>query len=146
MRTILALLVALALPACATTAPEHKAAVADTTGDRITVGKVQREIRIGMPSSDVVEILGSPNMVTTDEKRRETWVYDKVATERAYSTSSGGLMLLFGAIGDGVGGGFGGSGSMKSGASSVSQRTLTIIIKFDRKSRVRDYSYRTSSF
>lgn len=46
----------------------------------MTVAKAQTEIKIGMPSSEVVEVLGSPNMVTTDTERRETWVYDKVST------------------------------------------------------------------
>jgi hypothetical protein len=99
-----------------------------------------------MSSADVVSILGAPNMVTTDSERRETWVYDKVATERVYSTSSGGLGLVFGGgNGNGVGGGGGGFGG-SSGASSYSLRTITIIIKFNKNNTVRDYSYRQSSF
>jgi len=42
--------------------------------EQMTVAKAQREIKIGMSSSDVVGVLGSPNMVTTDTERRETWV------------------------------------------------------------------------
>ena len=61
---------------CSTAASKHRADIRDDSGDRITVGKVQREVKIGMPSSAIVEILGSPNVVTTDEKRREVWVYD----------------------------------------------------------------------
>lgn len=129
---------------------QHKAAVRDDTGDRLTVGKVQREIRIGMTNAEVVEVLGSPNMVTTDSKRRETWVYDKIATEHAYSTSSGGVsaLILGGAGSNGlVGGGLGGADySSGTGASSTSQRTLTIIIKYDENGRVRDFAYRQSSF
>ena len=114
---------------------EHRKAVRNTDADRLSVGKVQREIRVGMSSAEVVEVLGSPNMVTTDEKRREVWVYDKIATDHAYSTSSGGVSALIlgglagggGAMGGGIGPGF----SKGSGASSTSQRTLTIIIKFD---------------
>ena len=62
--------------------------------DRLTVGTVQREVRIGMSSADVVSVLGAPNMVTTDSKRREQWVYDKISTQTAYSTSSGGVNAL----------------------------------------------------
>ncbi|MHC4388971.1 MAG: hypothetical protein ACYSX1_10225 [Planctomycetota bacterium] len=50
-------------------------------GDSVTVGTVQREIRVGMSSADVIEALGSPNVVTTDEQRREVWGYDKIATD-----------------------------------------------------------------
>ena len=121
----------------------HKEQVANTNSDRLTVGTVQREIRVGMTTADVVQVLGSPNMVTTDEKRRENWVYDKISTERAYSTSSGGVSaLVLGGVGGGGGAGF----NSGSGATSTTQRTLTIIIKFDEQSRVRDFAYRSSSF
>jgi outer membrane protein assembly factor BamE (lipoprotein component of BamABCDE complex) len=131
-------------------AAQHRQDVRDETGDRLTVGKVQREIRVGMTSAQVVEILGSPNMLTTDEKRREVWVYDKVATEHAYSTSSGGVTALI-LLGYAGGGGAGGGGilpgfSREAGASSSTQRTLTIVIKFDEQNKVRDFAYRQSSF
>lgn len=127
-------------------AGEHRAAVRDDTGDRVTAGKVQKEIRVGMSGGQVAEILGSPNIVSTDENRREVWIYDKISTEVAYSTSSGGISaLLFGA-GDSVGGGVGGSGRQGAGASSQSQRTLTVVIKFDENKLVRDFSYHQSSF
>ena len=128
----------------------HRDAVRDDAGDRLSIAKVQQEIYQGMSSADVVAVLGSPNMVTTDAERREVWVYDKVTTERVYSTSNGGLGLLLGGVAGGSdGGGFGGiSGNYGrgSGASSTNQRTITIIIKFDKNNRVRDYSYRQSSF
>ncbi len=102
--------------------------------DNISVGKVQREIKIGMTSAEVVEILGSPNIVTTDEERRESWVYDKMSTQIDSSSSSKGVWLVVV-----------GAGSEKNKYNS-SQRTLTIIIKFDKEGKVRDFSYRTSSF
>jgi outer membrane protein assembly factor BamE (lipoprotein component of BamABCDE complex) len=133
-----------------TSAAQHRQAVQDDSADRITVGKVQREIRVGMTNAQVVEVLGSPNMVTTDDKRREVWVYDKVATENVYSTSSGGISaLILGGVagGDAVGGAaVGGSSRSSAGASSTTQRTLTIVIKFDEESKVRDFAYRQSSF
>ena len=128
------------------TAAEHRAAVQDDSGDRLTVGKVQKEIRIGMSSAEVIQVLGSPNIVSSDEERREVWVYDRIATDRAYSSSSGGvgvLVLLFGGSGGALGN-VGGSAS--AGASSTSQRTLTVIIKFDKDNRVRDFAYHTSRF
>jgi outer membrane protein assembly factor BamE (lipoprotein component of BamABCDE complex) len=101
-------------------------------GDTLSIGKVQREIKVGMSSADVVSALGSPNMVTTDDKRRESWVYDKVSTEAMVSTSSGMRFLWFPAD--------------NKGTASRSQRTLTIIIKFDEKNMVRDFAYHTSKF
>jgi outer membrane protein assembly factor BamE (lipoprotein component of BamABCDE complex) len=116
------------------------------TGQNLSVGKVQREIRVGMTGATVAEVLGSPNIVTTDEQRREVWIYDKIATDRAYSASSGGVSALFLGFGTGFGG-LGGAGTSSSaGAASTSQRTLTVIIKFDANGRVRDFAYHQSKF
>lgn len=148
--SILAVFASLLLLAGCQSAGDHAAAVRSQGDDKLTVGKVQREIRVGMTNAQVVEVLGSPNMVTTDEKRRETWVYDKISTETAYSTSSGGVnaLVLGGATpGTGLVGGLGGgSYSSSSGAASRTQRTLTVIIKYDQAGRVRDFAYRSSSF
>lgn len=146
---ILSAVLSMLLFGCMST-EQHRAAVSNPTGDRVTVGTVQREIRVGMSSAEVIQVLGSPNIVTTDEQRRESWVYDKFATESAYSTSQGGIsaLILGGAAGGAglVGGALAPSYGQSSGAVSTSQRTLTIIIKFDDSKRVRDFAYRTSSF
>lgn len=55
--------------------------------EAVTVAKAQREVHIGMSYSAVIEALGSPNMVTTDEKHREIWVYDKISTQVQASRS-----------------------------------------------------------
>jgi len=137
------------LTGCMSTA-QHRAAVRDEGGDRLTAGKVQREIKVGMTNAQVVEVLGSPNLVSTDELRREVWVYDKISTESAYSTSTGGVsaLILGGAASGGLlGGGLGGGNyNQGAGAASTTQRTLTVIIKFDEQGKVRDFAYRQSSF
>ncbi len=143
---VVLVLLSLSLVAGCQSASYHEQQVQDESTDRMTVGKVQREIRVGMSGAEVAEVLGSPNIVSTDEERREVWIYDKIATERAYSESRGGvsaLVLGFGPSGGGLGGA-GASGS--SGASSTSQRTLTVIIKFDKEGKVRDFAYHTSRF
>ncbi|MDD4894630.1 MAG: hypothetical protein PHW54_04870 [Candidatus Omnitrophica bacterium] len=134
MRKICSLFLTLLFLSGCSTAGSHMKAVQSDAGDRVTVGKVQREIRIGMPSSQVIEALGSPNIVSTDENRLEVWVYDKIATDVSYSNSNGGVWLIFAAAGG------------ASGAASTSQRTLTIVIKFDADKKVRDFAYHSSSF
>jgi len=126
-------MVALFLTGCMTVA-QHREGVQDDSADRMTVGKVQRKIRVGMSGAEVAQILGSPNIVSTDGQRREVWIYDKITTDTAYSTSSGGVSVLI----------LGRSGS--SGANSKSQRTLTVIIKLDESKKVRDFAYHTSRF
>ncbi len=97
---------------------------------RLTVGTVQREVRKGMSGAEVLEALGSPNVVSTDESGLEVWVYDRFATDVVTSESVGTLILLSGG----------------SRAASRTQRTLTVIIKFDGDKRVRDFAYHSSRF
>lgn len=146
MRSIIVLAMAVALLAGCMSAAQHRVAVQDDSVDRMTVGKVQREIRVGMSGAEVVQVLGSPNIVSTDEQRREVWIYDKIATDTAYSTSSGGVSALILGIGGSVAGGVAPGFNQSSGASSKSQRTLTVIIKFDENKRVRDFAYHASRF
>lgn len=107
---------------------------AEIKEDRLTVGRVQGEIKTGMPASQVAELLGSPNIVTTDEKRREVWIYDKVSTDRVDTASSSfaGLIIL--------------GASSRDRSSSQRQRTLTIIIKYDEDKKVRDFAYNYTQF
>jgi outer membrane protein assembly factor BamE (lipoprotein component of BamABCDE complex) len=107
---------------------------AEIKEDRLTVGKVQGEVKVGMPASQVVELLGSPNIVTTDEKRREVWIYDKVSTDRVDTASStfAGLIIL--------------GANSRNSSSSQRQRTLTIIIKYDEDKKVRDFAYNATQF
>lgn len=102
--------------------------------EKISVAKAQKDLKIGMSSAEVIQIMGSPNIISTDEERREVWVYDKVSTQSAYKNVDGGLSII-------IAGFSGGSGS-----SVKSQRTLTIIVKFDKQNKVRDVAYHTSSF
>ena len=124
----LGLISALSLAACS-----HPEPPADSP-ERLTVGTVQREIKVGMSQAEVAEILGSPNIVTTDGERREQWIYDKISSEVVDTKNSvGGTIIIFG-------------GSSSQRQKSKTQRTLTIIIKFDHDKNVRDFSYNYSQF
>ena len=125
---IVVLAVMILLTGCAA-APKH----ADDSQD-LTVGVVQKEIKIGMSGAEVAQVLGSPNIVSTDEQRREVWVYDKVATDTVQSSSSGWVFAVLA------------GGQSQSSSTSRSQRTLTIVIKFDEQKLVRDFAYHTSKF
>jgi outer membrane protein assembly factor BamE (lipoprotein component of BamABCDE complex) len=143
------LLASFAVLACATgcmSAGQHRADVQDESTARLTVGTVQREIRVGLTGAEVIDVLGAPNVVATDPERNETWVYDKVATETVYSTSSGGVAaLILGGGGDAAAAGVG-TLNRSAGATARTQRTLTIVIRFGADRRVRDFAYRASQF
>jgi len=132
----------LPLGGCMTVA-DHRNAV--NAADRLTLGTVQREIRKGMSSAEVVAVLGAPNMVTTDDQRREVWVYDKAAREVVHSAS--GLQIIPLLLGTGsVAGGATGGYSQSAGATSQTSRTLTVVIKFDEQNKVRDWAYHATQF
>ncbi len=138
---VITAMVALLAAGCSATHHAQDVRAADDT-DRITVGTVQKEITIGMSAADVAAVLGSPNIVTTEEERQETWIYDKISSDVTYSRSSGTVVgLIFGNSAGGVG-----TGSTDAGSTSSSQRTLTVIIKFDTNDKVRDFSYHSSRF
>lgn len=113
-------------------ASDHAAQLPNRAEREMTVGIVQRDIRKGMSQSAVAEALGSPNIVSKDQDGTESWIYDKVASEAAYSASSGGILSII-------------IGSRNSGAYSSSQKSLTVIIKFT-NGVVSDYSYHSSKF
>ena len=146
---LVAIAAALTLTGCMS-AHQHYQQTHGAQERQMTVGIVQKEIRKGMSAAEVAEVLGSPNIVTTDSEGREVWVYDKISTDVTYSTDTGGgsvLLLLGAGGGDALGGGLGaGSYSRSAGAQSKTQRTLTVVIKYDEQKKVRDFAYHSSRF
>ena len=99
-----------------------------------------------MSGSEVIEMLGSPNVVSTDENGNEVWVYDKFATDVVASESGWSVIGGVAGAGSGAAGGAGAGFGGRSGAASSSQRTLTVVVKFDSNKRVRDFAYHASRF
>lgn len=132
------------------TAAQHQQSLGSTNEREMTLGVVQKEIRTGMSQADVATALGSPNIVTKDGEGKETWVYDKIATEASYSTSSSGIGGAAGAGGLAgaalILGGVGGSFSQQAGAASTTQKTLTVVIKFGSNNLVESFTYHISKF
>ena len=147
--SILVIFLLLFISACKSVR-EHESAILATGEQSLSVGKVQKEIRVGMPGAKVIRVMGSPNIVTTDEMSREVWIYDKISSRKVYSSSSGGVSsLILGGIPVGAGilaGGLQPSYGEATGAASTSQRTLTVIIKFGLDKKVSKFSYHTSRF
>ncbi|MBS0653648.1 MAG: hypothetical protein JSR39_09035 [Verrucomicrobia bacterium] len=100
----------------------------------MTLGIVQKEIRQGMDQGAVATALGSPNIVTKDQEGAETWIYDKIASEVSYSNDEGGIWLILAGYGK------------SAGARAKTQKTLTVVIKFDPQQCVDKVSYHSSTF
>jgi len=139
-----ALFAGLLLVGCKTAA-EHHASLPSTHERKMTVGVVQKEIKVGMSQTKVAEVLGSPNIISRDAKGRESWIYDKLSTDTAYSKDSGGVQTLVLGWGNDIGGAAAPGYRASSGASSTTQRTLTVIIKF-KGGVVDEFSYHSSRF
>ena len=140
------------------TAAQHAQTLAPAQERRLTLGVVQSTVREGIDQAAVATALGSPNIVTTDAAGNETWIYDKIATETSHSSSNraqnfgiaggagaGGLAGAVLALG-GAGAGYSRGANDATGASAQTQRTLTVVIKFDENKLVSKVSYNQSAF
>ncbi|MFA6571759.1 MAG: hypothetical protein WCT77_11065 [Bacteroidota bacterium] len=134
IRLLILFAIPLALVLSCTTAREHQSNLGSTQERELTAGLVQKEIKKGMSGAEVAEILGSPNIVTKDENESVTWIYDKIATEASYSQSQTSIFLILAGH------------SEQSGAASMTQKTLTVVIKFDANDKVKSFTYHASKF
>ena len=116
----------------------------------MTVGIVQKEIRVGMDGAEVAAALGSPNIVQSIREGGEAWIYDKIATEASYKNSNssvGGSVGASGFAGEALLiGMIKGQHGRNKGASATTQKTLTVIIRFDENGLVDSFSYHSSTF
>lgn len=108
---------------CASVEPAQKS--------NLTPGMVKTKIIKGQTiQNEVLEVFGAPNIVTKNKSGNEVWTYDKVSFDTSTSEGYGTIIIA------GVGGGKG----------SASTRTFTLMVEFDDKGVVKDYSYRSSAF
>lgn len=143
--TLLLALAALALlGACAARPASQYPAQARAPGSQTTASQLsnqsvanpvteQREVRVGMSAADIAETLGSPNSVVTDALKRDTWTYDRIWTDAAYSaTDSRGKLLML-------------DPPQGAAAAGAPQTAITVIVMFDEFGKVRDFAYHTPS-
>lgn len=115
---------------CATS----KKAAPESESSQMTLGVVQKRIQIGMSQPDVAQVLGMPNIVTKDARGKETWIYDKIATEIYKVRDQSGVWVLFAGV------------SKTSESSKTSQKTLTVVIKFNDAGAIDDVTYHATQF
>ena len=97
----------------------------------LTYGSVKKSIVKGQTNqSDIVHLLGSPNIVTKNSKGEEVWTYSKQSYDSESGGFGGGIIL------------FGGSKAFSSSASS----SFDLILTFDSRDIVKDYSVVSSQF
>ncbi len=133
MKRITYLFLALSLVSCASTNKEKKSELSKISIEKSLIkGQTKK--------SDVIKLLGSPEMVNSDSEGDEQWVYSKTASEW---NDMGANVGLFGAsflsstlLGTSLD--FGGS------KGSSSTKTKTLEVYFDSKGILKSYSLSTS--
>ncbi len=128
--------------------PLGSVATARDTPDQLSYGMVQLTVKVGVTTqAEILEKFGAPNITTLDGSGREMWVYDRHATVSFDKSSGFSIGMLLGAGGGDVAGGGGGLGfGSRKSRSEQSQRTMTLILKFDANKIVSDFQSRSSSF
>ena len=112
----------LLLGACAQPVPLATIPARQIETQKITIGLVQTQIVPGVSSAQVLNYLGSPNIIGNDADGNELWVYDKIASELE-------------AVGSG-----------NAAVATASTRTMIVSIKFDKEKKVQDVRYRQMSY
>lgn len=138
------------------TAAQHAQQLSSTNDRALTLGLVQKHVKPGVSQADVATALGSPNIVTGDNQQRETWIYDKIASEASFSQDTGSLDAFLSGTGPLGSDPFGPNGSISgsangnyaksAGAASITQRTLTVVIKFNAEHQVESVAYNSTRF
>ena len=122
---------AISLPGCAQTETTSEPA----PNSQLTHGNVQLNIQAGKTSQmEVLEKFGPPNITSIDSSGNEVWTYQRQATvQRSSSANNYWTVVLVG-------------GSTRTSGFEQTQRTATLLIKFDSNKVVSDFRSRTSEF
>ena len=97
----------------------------------LTPGVVNTRIHKGLTSqAEILRLIGSPNIITKNREGKEVWTYSRQSFDAESGGFGGGLIF------------FGGSKAF----SSASSNSFDLIITFDSKSIVKDYSVISSQF
>lgn len=101
----------------------------------LTYGTVKSQIVKGQTTqTEVIQLLGSPNMVSKTKNGDEVWTYSKQSYDASSKGSAYGVGLIFA--------GFSGGKSQR----STSVSTFDLMITFDQNDVVKDYSVVSSQY
>jgi outer membrane protein assembly factor BamE (lipoprotein component of BamABCDE complex) len=101
----------------------------------LTHGNVQLNLHVGETTqTQVLEAFGAPNITSIDGSNQEVWTYQRQATVAQSSSASNYWTIVLG------------GGSAKASGFEQTQRTMTLIIKFDPNKVVADFRSRSSEF
>ena len=107
----------------------------DDRNSSMTQGNVQMNVDVGKTTkTQILEVFGAPNITTRESSGEEVWTYQRAAQVAQSSSKAGGWSIIF------AGESYSNSGF------STNSRMMTLIIKFNSRDIVTDFSSRTSNF
>jgi len=126
-RALMVALTTAALVACSN--PSTTRPIADRD-NQLTHGNVQLTLKKGVTNqTEVLESFGAPNITSVDGNGHEVWTYQRHATDVQAAAENWAIFSRDTTVGF-----------------SQSNRTITLIIKFDENKIVKDFRSRMSSF
>jgi len=100
--------------------------------DKVSYKKVESSIVRGKTTqNEVIQLMGSPNLVTQNSKGQEVWTYTKKSYNSQTGDVNGGVIL---------------SGGTRASSSGSNTAAFDLILTFDQANIVRDYSVVSAEF
>lgn len=107
----------------------------DTQKSNLSVGTIKKGIVENKTTqTEILEMFGSPNLITTGSDGSEVWSYNKSSYDGAANSKSSGLWVLLA------------SSSNSSVVSTSSTSSLDLIIKFNKNQTVKEYKVISSKY
>lgn len=107
----------------------------DTQKSNLSVGTIKKGIiEDKTTQTEILEMFGSPNLITTSSDNLEVWSYNKSSYDGAASSKNSGLWVLLA------------SSSSSSVVSTTSTSSLDLIIKFNKNQTVKEYKVISSKY
>jgi outer membrane protein assembly factor BamE (lipoprotein component of BamABCDE complex) len=127
-----ACLMASMLIGCGSTTPTPLVEETRASVERISVASAQK-LNIGDSATDVIKVLGSPNIISKGKDGNESWVYDRVSEQYELVQSSEKNGFVF-------------TTKTEKTKSASATKTFIVVIDFDEKSLIASIAYRFTQF
>jgi outer membrane protein assembly factor BamE (lipoprotein component of BamABCDE complex) len=100
--------------------------------ETVTVASAQK-ISIGFDQTQVIKILGSPNIITKSKEQNESWVYDRISEQYEFIQNPNSKDWIF-------------QNPENRFKEARTSKTFIVVIDFDEDGLVKDLSYRYTQY
>lgn len=125
-------IVTLLLSGCGPTTPTPLIQETRESVERISVASAQK-LSIGDSATNVIKVLGSPNIITKSKDGHESWVYDRVSEQYELLQTSETDGFIF-------------TTKTEKTKSASATKTFIVVIDFDDQNLIANVAYRFTQF